>query len=133
MVPYVLNFPMPRLIFVNRFFHPDHSATSQIPGDRAIHMAEAGLAAQVGISRLGTMLGLNDAPAYAVIGGVAMQLYTEEPRTTADLDIALRSHDDLPREKLEAAGFSFQLATMPDLILLKLEAAEEPRYCSTTE
>jgi hypothetical protein len=21
---------MPRLIFVNRFFHPDHSATSQI-------------------------------------------------------------------------------------------------------
>ena len=65
---------------------------------------------------------------YAVIGGVAMQLYTEEPRTTADLDIALRSHDDLPREKLEAAGFSFQLATMPDLILLKLEAAEEPKW-----
>jgi hypothetical protein len=43
---------------------------------------------------------------YAVVGGVAVQLYTEEPRTTADLDIALRSHDDLPREKLEAAGFS---------------------------
>ena len=115
---------------------------------------------------------------YAVIGGVAMQLYTEEPRTTADLDIALRAHDDLPREKLEAAGFSpdgvhewsenwrgpapagtprrqrvavqfssdplmvaavahaektsvgrfsFQLATMPDLILLKLAAAEEPK------
>src|SRR5450631_1754715 len=34
---------------------------------------------------------------YAVIGGVAMQLYTEEPRTTADLDIALHSHDELPR------------------------------------
>ena len=115
---------------------------------------------------------------YAVIGGVAMQLYTEEPRTTADLVIALRSHDDLPREELEAAGFSpdgvhewsenwrgpapagtsrkqrvavqfssdplmvaavahaekasvgrfsFQLATMPDLILLKLAAAEEPK------
>jgi hypothetical protein len=116
---------------------------------------------------------------YAVVGGVAVQLYTEEPRTTADLDIALRSHDDLPREKLEAAGFSpdgvydwsenwrgpapagtprkqrvavqfssghlmvaavahaekasvgrlsFQLVTMPDLILLKLEAAEEPKW-----
>ncbi len=115
---------------------------------------------------------------YAVIGGVAMQLYTEEPRTTADLDIDLRSHDDLPRQKLEAAGFSpdgihewsenwrgpapvgtprrqrvavqfssdplmalavgraekacvgrfsFQLATMPDLILLKLAAAEGPQ------
>jgi len=24
---------MPRLIFVNRFFHPDHSATSQILGE----------------------------------------------------------------------------------------------------
>jgi hypothetical protein len=27
---------MPRLIFVNRFFHPDHSATSQILGDLAL-------------------------------------------------------------------------------------------------
>jgi colanic acid biosynthesis glycosyl transferase WcaI len=33
---------MPRLIFVNRFFHPDHSATSQILGDLAFHVAEAG-------------------------------------------------------------------------------------------
>jgi hypothetical protein len=115
---------------------------------------------------------------YAVIGGVAMQLYTEEPRTTADVDIALRSHEDLPRKNLEEVGFSpdgihewsenwrgpapagtprkrrvavqfssdhlmvaavahaekasvgrfsFQLATIPDLILLKLAAAEEPK------
>ena len=115
---------------------------------------------------------------YAVIGGVAIQLYTEEPRTTADLDIALRSRDDLPKEALESAGFSpdgvhewsenwrgpapagtprrqrvavqfsadhlmaaavehaektsvgllsFRLATMPDMILLKLAAAEEPQ------
>ena len=27
---------MPRLIFVNRFFHPDHSATSQILGDLVV-------------------------------------------------------------------------------------------------
>jgi hypothetical protein len=33
---------MPRLIFVNRFFHPDHSATNQILGDLAFHLAEAG-------------------------------------------------------------------------------------------
>ena len=28
-----------KLIFVNRFFHPDHSATSQFLGDLAFHMA----------------------------------------------------------------------------------------------
>lgn len=33
---------MPRLIFVNRFFYPDHSATSQILSDLAFHLAGAG-------------------------------------------------------------------------------------------
>ena len=33
---------MPRLIFVNRFFAPDHSATSQILSDLAFHLANAG-------------------------------------------------------------------------------------------
>jgi colanic acid biosynthesis glycosyl transferase WcaI len=33
---------MPRLIFVNRFFFPDHSATSQILSDLAFHLAEFG-------------------------------------------------------------------------------------------
>jgi colanic acid biosynthesis glycosyl transferase WcaI len=33
---------MPRLIFVNRFFFPDHSATSQILSDLAFHLAGAG-------------------------------------------------------------------------------------------
>jgi colanic acid biosynthesis glycosyl transferase WcaI len=33
---------MPRLIFVNRFFFPDHSATSQILSDLACHLAGAG-------------------------------------------------------------------------------------------
>jgi colanic acid biosynthesis glycosyl transferase WcaI len=42
---------MPRLIFVNRFFHPDHSATSQILGDLAFHLAEAGFDVQVLTSR----------------------------------------------------------------------------------
>ena len=41
----------------------------------------------------------------AVMGGVAVQLYTEEPRTTADLDIALHDRDDVPGESLERAGF----------------------------
>jgi glycosyltransferase involved in cell wall biosynthesis len=38
---------MPRLIFLNRFFHPDHSATSQILSDLAFHLAEAGFEVQV--------------------------------------------------------------------------------------
>ncbi len=42
---------MPRLIFVNRFFHPDHSATSQILSDLAFHLAEAGFDVQVLTSR----------------------------------------------------------------------------------
>jgi glycosyltransferase involved in cell wall biosynthesis len=33
---------MPRLIFVNRFFYPDHSATSQLLSDLAFHLAGAG-------------------------------------------------------------------------------------------
>jgi len=113
---------------------------------------------------------------YALIGGVAVQLYTEEPRTTADLDVALASYDDIPRAQLTAAGFTHekrfvhsdnwrapgkeprkqrvavqftvdaltpravaraetfrvrnmrvQVATLEDLVLLKLEAAEEPQ------
>jgi colanic acid biosynthesis glycosyl transferase WcaI len=33
---------MPRLIFVNRFFYPDHSATSQILSDLAFYLASVG-------------------------------------------------------------------------------------------
>jgi hypothetical protein len=45
---------------------------------------------------------------YALIGGVAVQLYTEEPRTTADLDIAVRARDEIPHAELVAAGFAFE-------------------------
>ena len=31
-----------RVVFVNRYFHPDHSATSQIASDLAFHLAERG-------------------------------------------------------------------------------------------
>jgi hypothetical protein len=44
---------------------------------------------------------------YAVMGGVAVQLYTEEPRTTADVDIALHDRDDIPRVSLERVGFAY--------------------------
>jgi glycosyltransferase involved in cell wall biosynthesis len=40
-----------RVIFVNRFFHPDHSATSQLLSDLAFALAETGLAVSVVTSR----------------------------------------------------------------------------------
>jgi colanic acid biosynthesis glycosyl transferase WcaI len=41
-----------RLVFVNRFFHPDHSATSQLLTDLAFHFAAQGVAVRVITSRL---------------------------------------------------------------------------------
>ena len=42
---------MKRLIFVNRYFFPDHSATSQILSDLAFHLAESGQDVHVITSR----------------------------------------------------------------------------------
>jgi glycosyltransferase involved in cell wall biosynthesis len=42
---------MPRLLFVNRFFHPDHSATSQLLSDLAFALAETGFDVEVITSR----------------------------------------------------------------------------------
>ena len=44
---------------------------------------------------------------YAVIGGIAVQLYTREPRTTQDIDIAVGELSVLPREDLISRGFKF--------------------------
>jgi len=42
---------------------------------------------------------------YALIGGVAVQLWHREPRTTLDIDVAVKSYESVPRAALEAAGF----------------------------
>ena len=42
---------------------------------------------------------------YALIGGVAVQLHTVEPRSTLDIDFAVPCFDDVPRGALLAAGF----------------------------
>jgi len=42
---------------------------------------------------------------YALIGGVAVQLHTEEPRSTLDIDLAVPTYGDVPREALLEAGF----------------------------
>ena len=43
--------------------------------------------------------------AYAVIGGVALQVHRHEPRTTIDIDLAVVDRADWPARSLEAAGF----------------------------
>ncbi|MEO8682158.1 MAG: nucleotidyl transferase AbiEii/AbiGii toxin family protein [Vicinamibacterales bacterium] len=42
---------------------------------------------------------------YALIGGVAVQLHSEEPRSTLDIDLAVPTYADIPRQALLAAGF----------------------------
>jgi hypothetical protein len=42
---------------------------------------------------------------YALIGGLAVQLWGEEARTTLDIDVAVNSYESVPRAALEAAGF----------------------------
>src|SRR5215210_5136673 len=43
---------------------------------------------------------------YAIIGGVALQIPQAEPRTTLDIELAVRSFDAIPDDDLRAAGFS---------------------------
>lgn len=45
--------------------------------------------------------------AYAIIGGLAVQVHQREARTTLDIDVAIASRDAIPREALTAAGFRF--------------------------
>lgn len=44
--------------------------------------------------------------AYAIIGGIAVQVHQAEPRTTLDIDVAVATYGDIPRAQLEAAGFT---------------------------
>lgn len=45
---------------------------------------------------------------YAIMGGVAVQIHTSDPRTTLDVDIAMKSRADVPTDALGAAGFTFE-------------------------
>jgi Nucleotidyl transferase AbiEii toxin, Type IV TA system len=42
---------------------------------------------------------------YALIGGVAVQLHTQEPRSTLDIDLAVPTYAHVPRAALLEAGF----------------------------
>jgi hypothetical protein len=43
--------------------------------------------------------------AYAIIGGLALQVHQKKPRTTLDINVAVLSRDRIPRAALLAAGF----------------------------
>lgn len=45
--------------------------------------------------------------AYAIIGGLALQVHQQETRTTLDIDVAVVGRDSIPREALSSAGFRF--------------------------
>jgi hypothetical protein len=42
---------------------------------------------------------------YALIGGIAVQLHLEEPRTTLDIELAVPTYSHVPAEALARAGF----------------------------
>jgi hypothetical protein len=42
---------------------------------------------------------------YAVIGGLAVQFRSRDPRTTLDVELAVERYEDLPVQALRAAGF----------------------------
>jgi hypothetical protein len=62
----------PRLIFVNRFFFPDHSATSQILSDLAFHFARCGTRVSVITSRGLYDEPKADLPPFEIIGDIAI-------------------------------------------------------------
>jgi len=43
---------------------------------------------------------------YAIVGGVALQVHLTEPLTTLDIDMAVATYNNIPRLRLEGAGFT---------------------------
>ena len=65
-----LTFFMPRVIFLNRFFYPDHSATSRMVSDLAFELASSGKDVHVITSRQLYDKPGADLPAYEIAHGV---------------------------------------------------------------
>lgn len=56
------------------------------------------------LSLLAAVLARQQTP-YAIIGGIALQVHQQEPRTTLDIDVAVATLGGLPRAALMEAGF----------------------------
>lgn len=61
------------VIFLNRYFHPDHSATSQMLSDLAFDLSGRGHAVRVITSRQGYEDPMERLPSYEVVGGVEVR------------------------------------------------------------
>src|SRR3954467_388028 len=61
------------VVFVNRFFHPDHSATSQMLSDLAFHLAERGRDVVIVTSRQRYDDARAKLPAHEIMGGVEVR------------------------------------------------------------
>jgi len=66
------NGSMSKVVFVNRYFYPDHSATSQMLSDLAFHLAQAGVEVHVVTSRQRYAAPSAELPAEEWMGGVAV-------------------------------------------------------------
>ncbi len=64
---------MPRIVFVNRYFHPDHSATSQMLSDLAFALASRGYEIAVVTGRIGYESGGAELARRETIAGVAVE------------------------------------------------------------
>jgi colanic acid biosynthesis glycosyl transferase WcaI len=68
-----LGMPARKIIFVNRFFYPDHSATSQILTDLAMDLSQRGVEVFVVASRLSYDDPLAQLPSEEMVGGVRVR------------------------------------------------------------
>lgn len=108
----------PRLIFVNRFFFPDHSATSQILSDLAFHLARGGMPVSVIASRGLYDDAEADLPAFETKGGVDIhRVY--RPRFGRG-SLAGRAIDYLAMYGSFAAAV-WRLAAPGDLLIVKTD------------
>lgn len=108
----------PRLIFVNRFFFPDHSATSQILSDLAFHLARGGMPVSVIASRGLYDDAEADLPAFETKDGVDIhRVY--RPRFGRG-SLAGRAIDYLAMYGSFAAA-AWRLAAPGDLLIVKTD------------
>jgi len=108
----------PRTIFLNRYFHPDHSATSQILSDLAFDLARAGMDVTVIASRQ-----IYDAPATRLparerIGDVDIHRVWTTRRGRASIAGRLL---DIATFHVSAAWALWRLARKDDVIVVKTD------------
>ncbi len=110
--------PPVKLIFINRFFHPDHSATSQMLSDLAFALAERGQHVLVITSRQRYDAPAQPLPARETTAGVAVhRVWTSRFGRTTLLGRAI----DYATFYLSAAWCLWRLAATGDIVVVKTD------------